>query len=53
MIKNTLNKASEFIRKEAQVAIPAAGRAALHGAREFARKLPQEYSRERKKRRKR
>jgi hypothetical protein len=50
MIRATLKKASELLQKEARVAIPAAGRAAVHGAKEFLRRLPEEYAKERNKR---
>jgi hypothetical protein len=50
VIKTNLIKASEFLRKEARTALPAAGRAATHGMREFLKRLPDEYAKERKRR---
>lgn len=53
MLKDTLNKAGRTVRKEASLAVPAAGRAAVLGAKEFLRRLPQEYAKERKRHKKR
>jgi hypothetical protein len=50
LIRGMLKKASGLLREEARVAIPAAGRAAVHGAKEFLKRLPEEYAKERKKR---
>ena len=49
-MRGILKKVGEVVRKEARAAIPAAGRAAVHGAKEFLRRLPQEYVKERRKR---
>jgi hypothetical protein len=45
-----LKKATGLLQEEARVAIPAAGRAAVHGAKKFLRSLPEQYAKERKKR---
>ena len=42
-------KVSEFARKEARLAFPAARRAAGHGVQEFFKKFSEEYAKERKK----
>ncbi len=44
-------KAVEFIRREGKLALPAASRAAQHAVRAFIRKFPEEYERERRKKR--
>ena len=49
MIAGVLAKASVFLQEEARLAIPAAGRVAVHGAKEFLKRLPEEYAKERKK----
>ena len=46
-------KVTDFARREATVALPAAKRAAGHAARAFVRKFTEEYAKENKKRRKR
>ena len=45
-----LQKVAEFVQREATVALPAAIRAARHGARAAMKKFPEEYAKERKKR---
>jgi len=50
MIRGALKRVGELARKEARTAVPAAGRAAVHGVKEFLKKLPEEYAEERKKR---
>ena len=45
-----VEKAVEFLRKEASRAVPAAVRAATHAGKEFLKKFPEEYAEERKKR---
>jgi hypothetical protein len=50
MIRGALKKVGEFAQKEARTALPAAGRAAVYGVKEFLKKLPEEYAKERKKR---
>ena len=42
-------KVSEFARKEAALAFPAAKRAASHGVQAFFKKFSEEYAKERKK----
>lgn len=44
-----LRKVSEFARQEATLALPAAKRAAVHGAQAFFKKFSEEYAKERKK----
>jgi hypothetical protein len=44
-----LQKANEFVRKEARFALPAAKRAATHGIQAFFKKFSEEYAKERKK----
>jgi hypothetical protein len=43
----------EFIRKEVGTAAPAVVRAMTHGAKESLKKFPEEWAKERKKRKKR
>jgi hypothetical protein len=50
MRRQILEKAVEFLRKEASRAVPAAKRAASHAGKEFLKKFSQEYTEERKKR---
>ena len=42
-------KVSEFARKEARLALPAAKRAASHSVQAFFKKFSEEYAKERKK----
>jgi hypothetical protein len=49
MIREAVKKAGDLVRREARRAVPAAGRAAVHGAKEFLRRFPEEYAKERKK----
>ncbi|MBA3426345.1 MAG: hypothetical protein H0U04_17825 [Rubrobacter sp.] len=44
----TLSKATDFVRREAAVAFPAAKRAGVHAARVFLRKFSEEYAKERR-----
>ena len=44
-----LQRANEFVRKEARFALPAAKRAATHGLQAFFKKFSEEYAKERKK----
>ncbi|HET7271007.1 MAG TPA: hypothetical protein VFI90_07945 [Rubrobacter sp.] len=44
-----VQKVSEFARREATLVIPAAKRAASHGAQAFFKKFSEEYAKERKK----
>jgi hypothetical protein len=44
-----LQKANEFVRKEARFVLPAAKRAATHGIQAFFKKFSEEYAKERKK----
>lgn len=44
-----LRKVAEIARKEARAAVPAAVRAATHGAKAALRRFPAEYEKERKK----
>ena len=50
MRRRYIDKAIEYIKREAGVALPAAIRAVKHGAQAAARRFPEEYARERKKR---
>ena len=52
MIERITKTASEWARKEGNVAVPAAVRAATHGVKEALKVFPQEYAKERKKRKK-
>jgi hypothetical protein len=45
-----VQKVSEFARREATIALPAAKRAVSHGVRAFLKKFSEEYAKERKKR---
>lgn len=45
-----LNRVTEFVRREARVAVPAAKRAGVHAARVFLKKFSEEYAKERGKR---
>jgi len=44
-----VQKVSEFARREATLAIPAAKRAVSHGVQAFFKKFSEEYAKERKK----
>ena len=44
MIGGAAGETGEFLREEARLAVPATGRAAVRGAKEFLRKLPEEYA---------
>jgi hypothetical protein len=49
MRARVFQKVSEFARKEVRFALPAAKRAASHGAQAFFKKFSEEYAKERKK----
>ena len=53
MRERIMKMVSEFVRKEGGAAVPAAVRAATHGAKEALKIFPQEFARERRKRKKR
>ena len=44
-----MQRVGEFARKEITLALPAAQRAATHGAQAFFKKFSEEYAKERKK----
>lgn len=44
-----LQKVTEFVQREATVALPAARRAVGHGVEAFLKKFSEEYAKERKK----
>lgn len=50
MIGGAVGETGELLREEARLAVPAAGRAAVHGAKEFLRKPPEQYAEERENR---
>jgi hypothetical protein len=49
VVQRVVQKVSEFAGKEARFALPAAKRAASHGAQAFFKKFSEEYTKERKK----
>lgn len=51
MRRRVFEKVSGFVRREGKVAVPAAIRAAKHAGRVFLKKFPEEYERERRKKR--
>jgi hypothetical protein len=50
MRRRIFEKVAEFARKEGSAAVPAAIRAATHAGKEFLRRFPEEFAKERKKR---
>lgn len=49
MRSRVVQKVSEFARREATLALPAAKRAVRHGVQAFLKKFSEEYAKERKK----
>ena len=50
MKSRIVEKISELVRKEGSAAVPAAIRAASYAGREFLKRFPEEFAKERKKR---
>jgi hypothetical protein len=50
MKSKIFEKIAELARREGSAAVPAAIRAASHAGKEFLRKFPEEFAKERKKR---